>query len=139
MVARSSQTGPPAPPGKAAIVIERREDGIRVDLAGLLSAYERRWRRWRAAFQWGLVLGALAFLAFGFWWERAEDQEKRRMIGVLKFDLAEQRARASCWQAIAMHPLGYGSPITLERRPAEVNKCVEQELKRWVATKNGKR
>lgn len=117
----------------------RTEDGIRVDVTGLVGAYERRWRRWRGACQWGLVVSALTLCAgVGILALRA-DVEHRRVNQILAFDLAEARARASCWQAVALHPPGYGPTVPLDRREAAVAQCVERELQRWVVTKNGKR
>lgn len=120
-------------------MIERTDNGIQVDVAGLVGAYERRWRRWRGAFQWSLVVGALALCAgVGILALRA-DMEHRRANRMLAFDLAEARARAGCWQVVALHPPGYGPTVPLAQREAAVAQCIERELQRWVATKNGGR
>lgn len=120
-------------------MMARTEDGIRVDVTGLVGAYERRWRRWRGACQWGFVVAALLIATASWWWGVAATKEQRRLMGILTFDLALAQARAGCWQALAVHQPGYGPAVPLEERPAAVGKCVERELSRWVLTTNGGR
>lgn len=118
-------------------MIERTDAGIRVDVRGLLSASERRARRWRAAFQWSLVGGLLTLVLVGWWWGRGADLDNRRRVQVLTAELQFAQARGHCWRAIAMHAPGYGPTIPLAERDAAVKKCVDAEMVRSVAMKNG--
>lgn len=120
--------------GRWAIKVATLGDGaVRVDMTGLLEAYDRAARRWSrtrlvAAILGTLTLsGSLALGAMALRW----DVQHRRDVQVLTFFLQETEARVMCWRAVANRWNRTQEDIlAVDAREAWVRGCVEQEMGR---------
>jgi hypothetical protein len=109
------------------------DGAVRVDMTGLLEAYDRAARRWSRTRLVAAILGTLALsgsLALGAMALRW-DVQYRRDVRVLKFFVQETETRVMCWRALALRwsrtPANTG---VVDGHEAWVRGCVQRELSR---------
>ena len=120
--------------GAAAVEVTARDDGaVRVDVTGLLDAYERAARRWGRLRLSGAILcsltlsGSLVLGVMAIRW----DVQHRRDVQMLKVFLQETEARVMCWRAVANRWNWTQEDIgKVDGREGWVRGCVESELRR---------
>lgn len=108
------------------IVLTRAPGGrVHVDVGGLLAGPERRAACWRSAFAWlliGVVLAGSATVAgLSLRWDRSW----RWQVRLLEADLLEVKARARCWELVALRL----DPVPSPQRPAWVRRCLVEALR----------
>ena len=120
--------------GRWAIEVATGGDGaVRVDVTGLLEAYERAARRWSRLRLAGAILCSLAVsgsLILGVMALRW-DVQYQRDAQLLKFFLKETEVRVMCWKAVANRwNRTQEDIVTVDGHEAWVRGCVASELAR---------
>lgn len=107
-------------------------DGIlAIRLHGLVSAYDRRARRWRQIWFWTVtivVVGlAFAVIVLVLRW----DGMRSRELGWMRGDIRQARQEALCWRALTFHlPASRAEIVPVNQRMAWVASCIEREVRR---------
>lgn len=107
-------------------------DGIlAIRLQGLVSAYDRRLRRWRSAWFWTVTIVlvglALAVVVLVLRWDYARSRE----LAWMRVEIRQARQEALCWRALAVHaPPSRAEIVPVGQRQAWVAQCAARELGR---------
>ena len=107
-------------------------DGLlTIQLSGLLTAWDRRVRRWRQAWFWTVTLVVVGLAVAVIVLVPRWDYTRSRGLSWMRVEIREARQEALCWRALALHlPASRAEIVPVGQRGAWVAECAARELRR---------